>query len=180
MTIVFDEQCVSCSATAHPGVPLRFRIVLRDWPRRGSYGPGWGLAAIEFRLNGVPEEWTKSFEPTALASFASDPFARADAVVQFDPPLSVVPDCLVLYECTVTPTSVPAIRISINEPRGRSCPEDPRTPAGPRTYECSTQGLGVLCISSCCCHGEAYLDGRPCATTAIAASPWSGIKRIYR
>lgn len=169
--IVLDEECQSCSASVQPGVPLQAYVVLTGWSLC-THCVGSGLVEVEFKLDGVPASWTRSYLASPLATYASDPFSSAGATIQFRPALGDVPDCLILYTLLLVPTADTSERLSASEHPYSICPPGSRGPS-------VCIGSGGLCLVDCQPGGFAYLDGTPCVLTDVLDRTWGDLKRAY-
>lgn len=175
--IAFDAQCTSCSVLPAPGIPFQAYVMLSDWSR-GSHCIGCGLAEVDFRIDGIPTDWAASYASSPLASFASDPLATGGAKIQFDPPLTGVTDCFVLYTLTLVPTSTPGARLSVVEHPLHNCLWAGHR--GPSWTECPTLGPALLCDGECAPGGIAYTNGAPCQLTALQTTLWNRVKAVYK
>jgi hypothetical protein len=183
--IALDDQCIQCSTTITPGEPLSLRIVLRDV----SPGSGAGLAGVDFRLEGVPGNWGRTYVASPLASLATDPFGPEGATISFVPPVSQVSACFTLYECVLTPTATPSPGIHVVQHLRKCCSSDcaalpPYQPPGPLliVHYCAITNVEseMLCLGVCASGGSVYFDGRPCRRTAVVSTLWQAVKSCYR
>ena len=178
--LVFDENCTTCSISAQTGVPFTLYVALRDWDgTRPAIGNG--LAGIVLRITGLPDDWAVTWTPDPRASLATSPFDPVGGIVQFSPPI-LPPPCLVLYTCTITPGATRAFSLAADKHLHQNCDDWPGAIWGPRYTNCALEGSHApkLCEFGCVSGHRAYLDGRPCAITAIQDGPWSALKLLYR
>jgi hypothetical protein len=156
-----DVNCVAERVNVVSGQPTTLYIFVT-----GNSFFGVGVRYAEFRVDGLPLEWTASATPNGMAVQAvGNPFAEG-AKIWFP---TNMPGALVrLYSVTLVANGQLG-RVTLNV-RGHSSPSDPNR-------SCPVTLTYVPEYDSGCSNGG-YLTVNE--TTAIDAATWAGTKGLYR
>jgi len=163
--LFFDEECGSCSAQLNAGEQTTLFIrAVRGGPT-GSYP----LTQAEFRVVGMPGDWSVSCVPNLLANVViGDPFGGGTDIA-FG--AGIEGTCVELFTCTVTASSSDLVRLAIV-----AHTTNPQFPGNCPFIRCNQPP--VIC-AVCVPRGEAIINGPEC-TVATLPSTWTGIKRLYK
>lgn len=177
VAVVFDEHCGSCAASLSPGVLQRAYVVLSGWSE-SSHCVGCSLREVDFKVEGIPTDWSVSYAATEVATFASDPLAAGGAKIQFDPGVDVS-DCFLLYTLELVPSQTTTPQIAVVKHPIHNCSSLGGL-GGPFWGECPDAGASLVCGGECTRSSVANTSGAPCQPTRISAQFWSEIRRLYR
>ncbi len=156
-----DLNCVAERVNVVSGQPATLYIFVT-----GNSFFGVGVRYAEFRVEGLPSEWTASATPNAMAVQAiGNPFAEG-AKIWF--PTNMTGALVRLYSVTLVANGQVG-RVTFNV-TGHSSPSDPNR-------SCPVTLTYVPEYDSGCTNGGYLIVN---ATTAIEAATWAGTKVLYR
>jgi hypothetical protein len=165
LALYSDAGCGSCNLSIEPGETKEIFIVAEA--SAGGY-----IQSAEFRVAGLPPEWTYVFTPSPASNVSlGDPMGPVGANIGF--PLAVAGNCILLYRVAITATTAASdVMLDIVA----------RNPPGRPEANCPYIGDAGKCLGWWAC-----VEGRPMWINSpndcvVGASPvnWSAIKSIYR